>query len=127
MDVFTLSISNWRVAKATDVLIIDTTIKSKHPLFSPSWDIVMGHKNGSVSDEEYKHEYRRILNRRIVETPDRFHEFFMLHQADRIALACYCPAGKFCHRHLLANAAGGYVPHLCQHFNIPYTFYGELQ
>lgn len=122
MDVFTVQISNWRVATERGVLVINSTVRAKHPLFAPTWDMVMGHKQGSVSDDEYRREYYALLDHRLHANVVPWQEFFMFNQGRQIALGCYCTPGDFCHRHLLVPMLGK----LATHWKLPYAYFGEI-
>lgn len=60
----------------------------------PTWDMVMGHKSGSMTDEEYIIEYDKILKNL---DPKEISE-----KLDNKILLCWCGKGKFCHRNLVA-------------------------
>lgn len=79
---------------------VDTTVKSAMGAIrelAPTWSMVMGHKQGTVSDKEYTSEYLLIL-----------HKAYQGWQSLRndsngtlLWVACYCPDGKFCHTYLI--------------------------
>jgi hypothetical protein len=121
MEVFTVQMAAWKAANAHGALVIDITARVGG-IFSPSWSMDQGHRSGSISDAEYKQEYVQRLSQRVRENPVPWQEFMMYHADSRIALACFCTPGLFCHRHLLAPMLG----QLSRHWNIPYTFYGEI-
>ncbi len=102
MDVYTYQIAKWRLVKALDsgIVVIDTTVKSGYSQVAPSWDMVMGHKAGTVSDEKYTQMYHDILDYSRQVNPNFWGSLLRL---EKIALGCYCSPGKFCHRHLLVN------------------------
>lgn len=124
MEVFTIQLGKWRLARNRDIAIMDTTVKSGFSILKPSWDIVMGHKRGSVSDEEYKAEYRRILSRSWKENRQKWED--LLRSEEPLALGCYCKSdrywGCFCHRYILVDL----LKTLCQREGIPFHYYGEL-
>lgn len=79
---------------------LDITVKGRHDLgkqFAPTWDMVWGYKQGRLSQEEYTARYRFLLNS--VEKP-RWEELLARR---RVVLVCFCQAGAFCHRLLLAR------------------------
>lgn len=121
MQVFTIQISRWRQASIRNITFIDTTVKSGYSFFSPTWDIVLGHKNGTVSDEEYTKEYRRLMIASMKTFPMKWEAFLADHQP--IALGCYCKPDVFCHRHLLR----GLFEELCKKRGIEFLYYGEIQ
>jgi len=130
MEVMTIALGQWRLARRYGVNMVDTTVKSGHSIFAPSWDIVLGHKAGRVSDEEYTAEYRRLMNKSWHEHRDQWLEF--IGQTEPLALACYCTAKSathvhpdgsfFCHRFLLKDI----LEKLCHAKGIPFHYYGEL-
>lgn len=121
MELMTIQIGRWRLARSHKVDMVDTTVKSGDPLFAPTWDMVLGHKNGTVSDEEYTKRYRqRMIESWKQHRPDW--EAF-LRREDPIAIACYCKPGVFCHRLLLKDI----FEELCGKLSIPFRYYGELK
>lgn len=61
----------------------------------------MEYKNSNKDAEAeavYTVKYRAKIRQLHREDPDVLLELLY---AERIAFMCYCPAGKFCHRHLL--------------------------
>jgi hypothetical protein len=79
---------------------IDTTVKSAQGPFralAPTWDMVMGYKNKTLSEAAYTEQYQAILQR----VPDQLWETLA---AQREAfLLCYCRDGVFCHTHLIIS------------------------
>ena len=96
---------------------LDITVKSaprwSRP-FTPTWEMVLGHKNKTISDEEYTQRYHEILE----QVPkDTWRELWLLGQeSGEVILLCYCPdrerSGgiKFCHTRLLAAYAAERFP-----------------
>lgn len=82
---------------------LDISIKSAGEvgrIFAPTWDMVMGTKEGRYTEEEYTTMYLELMRfsyRHYRTKWDR------LLQKQRIVLLCYCKAGDFCHRRLLAE------------------------
>ena len=100
MKIYTYQLAKWRSIKRKRVPMLDTTIKSGEELLAPTWGMVIGHKKGVLSDEQYEELYFELLAERYVAFPDFFE---WLVSRDVIALGCYCPAGKFCHRLLIVK------------------------
>jgi uncharacterized protein YeaO (DUF488 family) len=69
-------------------------------VFAPSWFIVMGHKNGDISDEQYTDEYLSMMRRSYRDDRARWQEVV---ESGSVTLACYCKAGAFCHRIILVD------------------------
>ncbi len=98
MDLYTIAIPQWRKAKARHIELFDITVKSGYKPFAPYDDVLWAYKRGEVSDEEYTQLYLEKLRKRFIEAPEDFEAF--LERPGPLAIACYCKAGKFCHRHL---------------------------
>ncbi len=80
---------------------IDITIKSATGWareLAPTWEMVSGHKFGTMSDREYINLYNKIL-----EEADKNGIFDKLYESEESTLLCYCPSGKFCHTHLVID------------------------
>jgi len=65
---------------------------------APTWEMVLGHKSGRLSDEQYVAAYRKLLKERWEEVETWL---LGLQPGEDITLLCYCPEGKFCHRQLI--------------------------
>lgn len=120
MQVFTLQLSNWRIARDRKIEVIDTTVRSGDRLFSPTWNMVMGSKQGTITPQEYTEQYRQLMLQSWNMERDAWRAF--IRREEPLALACYCPAGQFCHRHLLV----GILREVCTASKIPFEYYGEL-
>lgn len=122
MDVFTAQMAQWRTVTQHGIEMVNTTFKSGLPLFAPTQQLVYGYKYHGMSEDEYRSRYLAMMNQSFFSHQQQWEEFLMFHQNGRIALACYCGPGEFCHRHLLAPLLGK----VCRHYNVPYTYFGEL-
>lgn len=120
MEIFTIQMGRYRLAKEKKLDFVDTTVKSGLKMFAPTWDMVLGHKNGSVSDEEYTQRYRQMMIESMRENKQAWLEF--IERKEPVALACYCKPGVFCHRLLLKDI----FAELCKKKEIPFLYYGEL-
>ncbi len=79
---------------------VDITVKGQDPrwkAFAPTWDMVMGTKNGTVSEAEYIKRYVAILGRVPVDTWDAL---LKMHEA---TFVCFCGKQNFCHRNILVH------------------------
>lgn len=119
MELWTIQMSRWRLAKERGIDFIDTTVKGGSQAFGPSWDMVLGHKAGTLSDEQYTEQYVQRMRASVREHGAAWNE---LGQHDKIALACFCRTGAFCHRHLLAGMVTKYLTSK----GITVQFHGEL-
>lgn len=79
---------------------LDITVKTGDKVFAPTWDMVMSHKSYSLSDDEYKKKYIDLMRKSRRDNSSRWQEIM---NKERVVLVCYCGAGKFCHRILLAK------------------------
>ncbi len=79
---------------------LDITVKNGIKEFAPTWKMVMGSKNGQVSQEEYTDEYINMMRISYRNNRETWEELLT---SDEVVLVCFCPAGEFCHRVLLAD------------------------
>lgn len=100
MKIYTIQLAQWRLAKKRGIRLLDTTVKSGCSEVAPSWDMVMGSKNGTFSPEDYTARYAEVITTSQTLYPDFWKDLLT---NESIALACYCRAGVFCHRHLLVK------------------------
>jgi uncharacterized protein YeaO (DUF488 family) len=77
---------------------LDITVKSGNRVFAPTWDMVMGHKEGRISNEEYTDKYIGMMR---LSWQRHQADWLRLLKQEVVTLCCYCPAGNFCHRHIL--------------------------
>lgn len=98
IKIYTVQIAQWRLCKALGIPMIDTTAKSGYPCFAPDMARVWDYKKGRITDSEYTKLYIEKMVESQALYPDRWEE---LKGYESFALACYCRAGEFCHRHLL--------------------------
>lgn len=120
MELFTVQMSNWREVAQRKIELVDTTVKGKSLLFAPTWDMVMGHKSGQVSDAQYTHLYYEKMRGSYLNHQAQWQEF--LQRTEPVAIACYCPPDCFCHRHLLRDI----LQRVAGSLSIPFIYYGEL-
>jgi hypothetical protein len=84
---------------------IDITRKSGKGLgllFAPTWDMVMQHKKGCITDEEYTRRYLVQLEKIPAEAFTKLHQHG-LWNGGLLVLYCYCPDRTFCHTYLLMS------------------------
>jgi len=96
-ELWTIQMAQWRLAKDLDVKFLDITAKSGLLPFAPEFSNVMAYKRGELTEKHYTDLYLAKMATSLVEFPRYWKrlEFY-----PRIAFACYCKAGVFCHRHL---------------------------
>ena len=79
----------------------DITVKTKeHPEFCPTWEMVAGYKNGSMSEEEYTRLYHELMVESWRKYNKAWRDLLALNEA---TLVCFCKKNTFCHRYLLAQ------------------------
>ena len=90
---------------------VDVTVKSAKGFarsFAPSWRMVMGYKNGTLTEAQYTEQYMKILNAVTVEA---WRWLYAQAVNGEVVLLCYCrdvdAQGRrlFCHTHLIADYA----------------------
>jgi uncharacterized protein YeaO (DUF488 family) len=116
---FTIQLAQWRKAKQQGIPVLDTTVRTGDKCFAPSWDMVMGVKSGELTEDEYTKLYKLKMLDSIEQNPSRWGEVLKM---DSVAVACYCPKGTFCHRHITAEI----LQKLCLHNHIPCVMEGEV-
>lgn len=102
-----------RAALRKGVVGIDTTVKLSSGTaraFAPTWDMVIGIKGGSLSEEAYTQLYKGILACIPREVWRWLHT--QGEQTGEVTVLCFCPNGKFCHTLLLMDYATQYYPDL---------------
>lgn len=120
MTLYTVQISQWRVAKERGIEMVDTTVKSGLKFFAPKWEMVQRHKDGDLSDAEYTIRYLKMMEASETEVP---HYWAEVASRGTIAIACYCQNGRFCHRYLLVEILRDY----CKRHGIEFEYLGELK
>ena len=119
MELWTVQMGSWRLAKTHEIPLLDITRKTGLEAFSPTWELLQDYKSGNCSESEYTDRYWV-----------RMRETWVSHRVDweaaldlpQVALACYCKPGAFCHRHLLKLA----FEKLCLQRGQPFIYQGEL-
>lgn len=120
MDIATVQLAKWRKLKPLNFELIDTTVKSGIKAFAPTQEMVLAIKDGTISEEEYAKQYRELMLRSYMTNQILWNN---LVQKERIAIACYCTPGTFCHRHLLIR----YIEKICLSSDIPFNYVGEIE
>jgi hypothetical protein len=76
----------------------------------PTWEMVMGHKSGKLSDQEYKDAYRKLY----LDSWKRWMQLQgwlkSLRTDEDCTLLCYCAEGEFCHRRIIGTMIKHYRP-----------------
>lgn len=85
---------------------VDITIKGQDPdwkEFAPTWDMVIGVKNGSMSEQTYVDLYHPTLNHRSIIGDVSVTTWDKLLNMETATFVCFCAEGAFCHRNILTN------------------------
>lgn len=80
----------------------DITVKSGEQAFAPTWEMVLGYKKGTVSEDAYTGAYQAKMGLSYIVKSTK-PKWDALLKRDRVVLVCFCKAGDFCHRVLLAK------------------------
>ena len=111
-------------SKERGIEVVDITVRSGDRVFAPSWEMVRSVKNVepkqmAAAEIAYREDYRKLM---LASYRENQAEWLALLNKPKIALACYCPVGKFCHRHLLVD----FLKAVARKHNIPIVLHGEL-
>ena len=85
---------------------LDVTVKGQDPfgkLFAPTWDMVNLSKKqpwNDVTKRIYVEKYHELILNVINKNPEAWKKLIAM---PYVVLVCFCPAGEFCHRHLLMH------------------------
>ncbi|MGG4591655.1 hypothetical protein ACLPJK_25710 [Pseudomonas aeruginosa] len=119
MQIYTIQIAKWRRAAAIHVPLLDITVKSGEPLFAPDRFLLYAYKQGRIDEEQYRQQYLEKMRESLRSFWYRWEQVASM---PVVALACYCRAGEFCHRHLLTECFCRY----CHKRSIPFEYLGEI-
>ena len=75
----------------------------KQDIFAPTWALVMGYQRGRVTAESYTKQYHQQMRRSYRAHRQQWVETITASAGKRLVIGCFCRAGAFCHRHLLAG------------------------
>jgi hypothetical protein len=84
---------------------VDVTVKSAKGYaraFSPTWPMVMGYKNGTLTEAQYTEQYLKILDAVSVEA---WRWLYAQAVNGEVVLLCFCRDGQFCHTRLITQYA----------------------
>lgn len=106
VQIYTVQISLWRHLKSLDISLLDITVKTGCRAFSPRYEHLMQYKSGAMSEEEYTRIYLARMKKSVNLFKDEWNKLL---DYKKVALACYCKPGDFCHRHLFKNLMKDYL------------------
>ena len=100
MKLYTCQMSSWRKAEKLGIPFIDITVKSGDKTFAPAWDFLMEYKRDGTPQAEQKYidKFTPLMRESFKNNKTRWMEVVNM---EEVAIACYCKAGKFCHRYLV--------------------------
>lgn len=119
MELWTIQMGKWRLAKAAEIELVDITHKSGIRQFAPDPDFLYAYKRGDIDAATYTGLYMDKIAHCRVFNEEMWNVFI---GKEKLAIACYCAPGAFCHRLLLAPIIGEYL----RRNGIPVSFMGEL-
>ena len=105
IQVWTIQMGKWRLAAEKKIQMLDITAKALSP-FAPEYAEVMKHKAGETSEDRYTELYLERLRASLRHNPAAWEQ---LKQHPQVAIACYCGAWKFCHRHIFLSPMTKYL------------------
>lgn len=120
MKVWTIQIAQWREADRLGIPFLDTTFKSGDPVFAPDRKLVMAYKANEITEAEYTQHYTGKMRDSYRNNRERWLEVCNMPQ---VAIACYCGADKFCHRHITVN----FLVKVCESHDIVVERMGEIR
>lgn len=119
MKCHTVHLSHWRKVRKDNHFLLDSTTKTGDAVFAPGWDIVMGIKNQTMTEAEYRRIYTERMRQSYKDHQSHWHELF---QYPSIAIGCYCTPHTFCHRYLLVN----FLEAIAKKHGFEFQYQGEL-
>lgn len=99
---------------------VDVTVmssKGRARSFSPTWELVTGHKNKTISNDDYAYAYGALLNLVTADDWEWLQEQRDINQ--EVCLLCYCRDGSFCHTHLISMYAQALLPDVFECQTLP--------
>lgn len=100
IELYTVQLAQWRIAKAKGIKLLDATVKSGSHVFAPHESDLYAYKQEVIGPEEYTRRYTEKMRQSWLQHRPIWDT---LQNAPKLAIACYCKPGAFCHRHLLLN------------------------
>lgn len=85
---------------------VDITVKGQDPNwkeFAPTWDMVMGVKNGTMTKQRYVELYHPSLDNTSIIGNVSVQTWKKLLDMETATFVCFCPQLDFCHRNILVN------------------------
>lgn len=119
MRLFTVQLAQWRHCKALGIELLDTTVRTGTSVFAPTWELVSGVKSGAITEAEYTEGYIALMR----QSYSQHQEYWLsVLRKEELAIACFCPAGNFCHRRILIELLSA----VAAKHGIPFQYMGEI-
>lgn len=97
VEIWTMQMGTRHYAAREGIHLLDITVKTGIKAFAPEWRSLWRYKYNEIDATEYT----RLYLERMMYTQEKLPEAWnALDQHERVGVACYCPSGDFCHRHL---------------------------
>lgn len=104
--IYTAQMATHHAAKRAGVFFLDITAMSGNPHFAPDWRVLRAYKDGKVSNGLYTDLYEVKMYESIESHPESWKA---LREHPTLIAACYCAAGKYCHRHPFVDVYQRYL------------------
>lgn len=118
MKLYTVQISQWRKVPP-DIEFFSVALKGGNKEFAPTWDLLSRSKSGVSDSEQYTREFIPLMRISYKENQDSWKSLI---NKDKVAIACYCRNGNFCHRYLLVSI----LKSICDKHGIEFEYCGEI-
>ena len=76
-------------------------VDRQYKILAPSKDLLLGYKNGQISDAEYTVQFLAQLEK--LNANNIIEDLRKLGNGKSVGLICHCSTKNFCHRHLVAE------------------------
>lgn len=97
--VWTTQMGQHRLVREKGIHLLDITAKSGTLAYAPDFRAVIAYKRGELSQTDYTALYERKMDKS-EEIYDYVWKTLLTPPNRKLAIACYCAKGEFCHRHL---------------------------
>lgn len=118
MKLYTVQIAQWRKIPE-GVEFFSVALKGGHKEFAPSWDLLSRSKSGVTDSLGYTGEFIPLMRESYKVNRNSWVDLI---NKDKVAIACYCKAGCFCHRVLLVDI----LKSVCEKHKIEFEYCGEI-
>ena len=82
-------------------IVIDITVKNNpNHVLAPTWTMVCGFKDRTITWDQYVEKYIDLLDHRKQTREKEFRDIIDQSKKEDVFLLCYCPVSTQCHRFL---------------------------